>query len=187
MNDNAAILEFENREAFRIWLEKNYSSSEGIWIVFYKGVKYFTASDALEEAICFGWIDGIMKSIDTTKYKKYFSQRKDKSNWSKKNKEVFKRLKEEGLMTKYGIGAYQIGHEKNETIEKSEKDSINISIVKDVLRNDNDMLKLFENTSLSRQKQLAGFYCEAKSDGTRERRKIRIIEALKTGYKGMLY
>ena len=63
------ILEFSDRQAFRKWLEKNSSASEGIWLLFGKkgGPETLSANDALEEALCFGWIDGVMRSIDETK------------------------------------------------------------------------------------------------------------------------
>ena len=88
MNDDAATYRYESRADFRNWLEKNHGSSAGVWLVFTKGSKSFTVTDALEEAICFGWIDGLMKSIDEHTYRKYFSRRKNKNKWSEKNKEI---------------------------------------------------------------------------------------------------
>lgn len=66
------------------------------------GPKTIKAAEALEEALCFGWIDGQMKSIDDKTYKKYFSMRRDKSKWSEKNKALVKTLEERGLMTDFG-------------------------------------------------------------------------------------
>ena len=65
------ILEFSNRAAFREWLHKNGTSSEGVWLLFGKkgGPTTLTAAEALEEALCYGWIDGQMQSLDSTKYK----------------------------------------------------------------------------------------------------------------------
>jgi uncharacterized protein YdeI (YjbR/CyaY-like superfamily) len=187
MNDQSMILEFECRKDFRTWLNENHGFSEGVWIIFSKGSKSFTSNDALEEAICFGWIDSLMKSIDDHKYKKYFSQRKDKANWSGKNRSLFYKLKEQGLITKYGILAFQCEADNKLTISKDDVHSSNITTLKDVLKNDKNILKAFENTSPSRQKQIAGFYCEAKTDQTREKRKVKIIEAIKSKNKGMLY
>ena len=61
-----------------------------------------TANDALEEALCFGWIDGQIKSIDDTKYLKYFARRHEKSQWSERNKKIAQKLCERGLMTSFG-------------------------------------------------------------------------------------
>lgn len=94
------IIEFANREEFRNWLFENCLSKDGVWLLFRKSgdPKTIKASEALEEALCFGWIDGQMQSIDDKTYKKYFSMRRDKSKWSKKNKALTKSLEERGLM-----------------------------------------------------------------------------------------
>ncbi len=107
MNDTAEIVEFRNRAEYRKWLKKNHKQDSGIWIIFTKGKRDFTANDALEESICFGWIDGIMKSIDGKCYKKYFSRRKDTNKWSDKNKSIFEKLVKNGLMTGAGIEVFQ--------------------------------------------------------------------------------
>ncbi|NLN18714.1 MAG: hypothetical protein GX162_05465 [Firmicutes bacterium] len=187
MNDDAATYRYESRADFRNWLEKNHGSSAGVWLVFTKGSKSFTVTDALEEAICFGWIDGLMKSIDEHTYRKYFSRRKNKNKWSEKNKEIFRRMQERGLMTPAGVEAYQ-PQEGTDTADRPEdKNAANIATLKAVLADDADILRLFEEKPPSRQKQLAGFYCDAKREETRRKRQAKIIEALKSGYDGMLY
>jgi uncharacterized protein YdeI (YjbR/CyaY-like superfamily) len=89
MNENVEVLSFSNRKDYRDWLLKNHDLGFGIWIAFIKGDRRFTANDALEESICFGWIDGLMKRIDEKSYKKYFSKRKDVHKWSEKNTGIF--------------------------------------------------------------------------------------------------
>lgn len=98
------ILEFTSREAFREWLHEHCLSDTGVWLLFGKagGPKTITAGEALEEALCFGWIDGQMQSIDGKTYKKYFSMRREKSKWSEKNRALAMRLEERGLMTDFG-------------------------------------------------------------------------------------
>ncbi|NLE07841.1 MAG: hypothetical protein GX631_01135, partial [Dehalococcoidales bacterium] len=95
---------FTNRSEFREWLTKNARSDEGIWLIFSKkgNPATLTAGEALEEALCFGWIDGQMKSIDNTSYLKYFKQRRATSNWSEKNKKLVEKLESLGLMTDFG-------------------------------------------------------------------------------------
>lgn len=187
MNQDAAIQEFEDRKAFRAWLEKNHARSNGIWVILKKGSKEFSAKDALEEAICFGWIDGVMKSINEDVYKKYFSRRKNTENWSEKNIKIFHQLKERGLVTKAGIEGYKARNDQKTSKSKDEINEMNINQLKDALKQDRKALILFDDTPPSRQKQLAGFYCDAKTEETREKRKGKIIEALTSGYKGMLY
>ena len=88
------LLTFTNREEFRRWLQEHCLSEEGVWLLFGKagGPKTIKAGEALEEALCFGWIDGQMQSIDAGQYKKYFSMRRERSKWSEKNKSLVRSL-----------------------------------------------------------------------------------------------
>ena len=72
-----------------------------------KSVVTLSANDALEEALCFGWIDGQMQSIDSTKYHKYFAPRRKKSPWSDKNKKLTEVLRDKGIMTELGEKAIE--------------------------------------------------------------------------------
>ena len=105
MDDKELI--FETRALFREWLENAGTTSDGIWLVFAKTntLKTLSAHEALEEALCFGWIDGQMQSINEDKYRKYFARRREKSNWSDKNKELVRKLIQKGLMTPKGMEA----------------------------------------------------------------------------------
>ena len=105
------ILHFSNRDEFRKWLNEHCQSQEGVWLLFGKagGPKTVKAGEALEEALCFGWIDGQMQSIDDKTYKKYFSMRREKSKWSEKNKELVKKLEERGIMTDFGRKKIEVG------------------------------------------------------------------------------
>lgn len=98
---------FTSRGDFRAWLCQNAESSDGVWLLFgkTKEIVTLTANDALEEALCFGWIDGQMKSIDGTKYRKYFARRRAKSPWSDKNKKIIETLRDRRLMTELGEAA----------------------------------------------------------------------------------
>lgn len=92
------IMEFADREEFRKWLYENCLSKDGIWLLLGKagGPKTIKAGEALEEALCFGWIDGQMQSIDDKTYKKYFSMRREKSKWSEKTRRWPKALRSGG-------------------------------------------------------------------------------------------
>lgn len=98
------VLEFAGREEFRSWLEEHGQSSGGVWLLFGKagGPGTIRAAEALEEALCFGWIDGQMRRIDEGSYKKYFSPRRENSRWSEKNRALARSLEERGLMTDAG-------------------------------------------------------------------------------------
>lgn len=100
----AENLTFVSRESFRKWLEAHCLSEDGVWLLFGKagGPKTLKAGEALEEALCFGWIDGQMQRIDDKSYQKYFSQRRENSKWSEKNKALTEKLEQKGIMTDYG-------------------------------------------------------------------------------------
>jgi len=99
-------LYLKNRDEWRRWLEKNHKREPEIWLIYYKkhtkksSIPY---NDAVEEALCFGWIDSTVKGIDGEKYAQRFSPRKPKSNWSEPNKERIERLIKEGKMTPAGL------------------------------------------------------------------------------------
>ena len=106
-------VQFASREEFREWLTEHCLSVQGIWLVFGKkgGPKTLSSNEALEEALCFGWIDGQMKSIDNTVYIKYFAQRRKESRWSEKNKSLVDSLEKQGKMA--GIMARKSRRSKN--------------------------------------------------------------------------
>ena len=94
-----------DREDFRKWLDENHRSKKEIWLVQYKKAANKPSIDyleAVEEALCFGWIDNTQKSMDTERYATRFSPRRPKSNWTETNKERARRLIAEGRMTEAG-------------------------------------------------------------------------------------
>jgi uncharacterized protein YdeI (YjbR/CyaY-like superfamily) len=98
--------EFLSRKEWRKWLEENYSSKKEIWVVIYKkksGKKGLKYQEAVEEAVCFGWIDSKMQSIDEIRFRQRFSPRKKNSIWSKNNKELAEKMIQLGKMTKTGF------------------------------------------------------------------------------------
>ena len=96
------------RDDLRKWLEKNHKTKKEIWLIQYKkatkkpSINYV---EAVEEALCFGWIDGLEKGMDTERYALRFSPRRPKSNWTETNKERVRRLLAEGRMTEAGLAA----------------------------------------------------------------------------------
>jgi len=96
----------KDRKAWRKWLEKNHLTSQGIWLIYYKkdsGKTRVAYADAVEEALCFGWIDSTLNPIDEHSYMQLYTPRKPKSGWSKLNKERVEKLAEQGLMTPAGL------------------------------------------------------------------------------------
>jgi uncharacterized protein YdeI (YjbR/CyaY-like superfamily) len=98
------------RQDWRKWLEENHDKAKDVWFIHYKkhtGHPTVSYNDAVEEALCFGWIDAQMKSIDAEKFANRFAPRKAKSRWSQTNKNKAERLIEEGRMTPAGLAAIE--------------------------------------------------------------------------------
>ncbi len=103
-------LYFKDRKEWRRWLEKNHSSSDGLWLIYYKkasGKPRVEYDAAVEEALCFGWIDSKLKRVNDEYYIQYFTPRRKGSLWSKYNMERVKKLIGEGLMKPQGLAEYQ--------------------------------------------------------------------------------
>lgn len=101
----------KSRQEWREWLEDNHLEKQSIWLIYYKkktNIPTVTYSDAVDEALCFGWIDSKAKSIDKQKSIQFFSKRKVKSVWSKVNKDKVARLTETGLMAQAGLNSVEI-------------------------------------------------------------------------------
>lgn len=97
-----------NRDDFRKWLIPNHKVKKEIWLIQYKkATKKLSINyvEAVEEALCFGWIDGFEKSIDSERYAMRFSPRRPKSNWTERNKERARKMISEGRMTEAGLAA----------------------------------------------------------------------------------
>jgi len=105
-------LEFESSSQWRKWLSENYKTFDSIWLVIYKkSNRGFSYNQALEGALCFGWIDSKPRKRDDDSYLILFSKRNQKSNWSRKNKEITNRFIEEGRMTEAGFELINIAKE----------------------------------------------------------------------------
>ena len=103
------ILYVEDRAKWRAWLEANCDQAKEIWLVYYKkdsGRPRVDYGEAVEEAICFGWIDSKVKKLDETRYAQLFTPRKPQSRWSASNIARAKRMIQEGKMTPAGMKVY---------------------------------------------------------------------------------
>ena len=102
--DDRAHVYPRSRAAWRAWLRKNHATSSPIWLVYDKGKqRNLSYNDAVEEALCFGWIDSLMRPLDETRYKQLFTPRRPRSGWSKINKDRVARMIDAGRMTRAGL------------------------------------------------------------------------------------
>jgi len=141
----------KSRRDWRKWLERNHSTSPGIWLVYYKkesGKRKFDYADAVEEALCFGWIDSLPKKIDDERSALKFTPRKQKSAWSKLNKQRIEKLMEQKLIRPAGLTK----------IEQAKKDgSWNILNASDFHADNNSLPQDLETAFSKNKKALANF------------------------------
>ena len=104
--DSGKVREFKDAESFYRWLSKHHDKESEIWIKIHKvdsGLKSITPKDAIDVALCWGWIDAVRKSLDNKSYLQRYTPRTKKSTWSQINVENVARLIKEGRMTKHGL------------------------------------------------------------------------------------
>ncbi len=112
--DGVDIFFPKNRAAWRTWLEQNYAEKKSVWLGYEKfdsGKRNVTYSEAVEEALCFGWIDSKPNKLDDRKTLQYFARRNPRSSWSKLNKERVARLEDQNLMHESGLNAIRAARE----------------------------------------------------------------------------
>lgn len=183
------ILLFADRKEFRNWLTANCMSSDGVWLLFGKNGSQRTvkAEETLEEALCFGWIDGQMQSIDDNTYKKYFALRRKNSKWSEKNKALVKKLEERGLMTDFG--RIKIEEAKQNGQWDAPKPAAiaeeQIACLSSILQAYEPAYTNFSAMSLSVKKTYVKAYLDAKTDAGREKRIAWMVDRLNKNLKPM--
>ena len=173
----------KDRKAWRKWLEKNHAKSPGIWVIYYKktsGKKRLEYNDAVEEALCFGWIDSTARPLDEEKYMQRFTPRKPKSGWSNLNKQRIERMIEQGLMMAAGLEKIKIA-KKNGSWESLDRiyapvDQLQIPGGLEKAFSKNKKAKInFENFPVFTRRQFLYWINSAKRDETR---KARVKHAL---------
>lgn len=183
------IMEFATREDFRQWLRDHCLSSAGVWLLFGKsgGPKTLKAAEALEEALCFGWIDGQMERIDDKSYKKYFSLRREKSKWSEKNKALVKSLEDRGLMTDFGRQKIEEARKNGQWYapKPAEITEEQITCLSALLAGHEPAHTNFQAMPLSVKKTYTRAYLDAKTDAGREKRIAWMVDRLNQNLKPM--
>lgn len=182
-------IKFSCRAEFRKWLQENCQSGTGVWLIFGKSGSPETikASEALEEALCFGWIDGQMQSIDETAYKKYFSVRRSNSKWSANNKALADRLEEAGMMTDHGrqkIEEAKINGQWNAPPQAAVTEE-QVAFLTSLLEGREPARTNFLAMPLSVKKTYTHAYFDAKTQTGREKRISWIVERLNRNLKPM--
>jgi uncharacterized protein YdeI (YjbR/CyaY-like superfamily) len=189
MSASIKPLQFATAEDFRLWLERQGPDAEGVWLLFGKkgGPRTLTAAHALEEALCCGWIDGQMKSLDELRYQKYFAPRRKGSQWSEKNKALAAKLEQAGRMSAAGRAKVEEarcgGAWDAPPPERPGADAVELLL--QALQGREPACGNYQRMSPSVRRTYAMGYLAAKSEETRARRLEKIVERLNQNLKPM--
>lgn len=168
------------RQAWRAWLQENHLKKQAVWVLFYKtaaGVPTLSWSDAVDEALCFGWIDSTKRSLDDEKFIQYFSKRKPNSIWSRINKEKVVKLRKAGLMWPAGEACITTAQQNGSwtTLDIVEDGTIPEDLVEELrIRPGAD--DFFQSLSKSARKSILQWLVMAKRPETRRKRVVEIAE-----------
>ncbi len=168
------------QKEWRKWLEKNHLSEKAVWLIFYKkgsGIQSTNYAEALEEALCFGWIDSKANKRDEVSYYQYFAKRKPKSNWSKINKEKAAKLIEKGLMTPAGFESIDLAKQNGAWTALDEVEELIIpSDLQLLLDNNKTAFENWEKFSRSVKRAILEWILNAKRPETRQKRIAETVE-----------
>lgn len=182
MTEPTEKLYVTDRDKWRIWLKKNHKARKEIWLIYYKkhsGKPRIPYDDAVEEALCFGWIDSTVKRIDDEKYAQKFTPRRNKSNWSELNIKRAREMIAQGKMARAGLAKFD---EAKKTIKKENKvkpAKKRLAIppdLKKALSTNKKARENFTNFAPSYRRLYIGWITDAKKQETREKRIRQTVE-----------
>jgi uncharacterized protein YdeI (YjbR/CyaY-like superfamily) len=173
-----------NREDWRTWLAQHHAHESEIWLILYKketGQPSIPYDDAVEEALCFGWIDSIIQKIDDEKYAQKYTPRKNNAKWSDSNKKRLKKLLNSGKMTPAGMAKIDAGvlqELENYDPDKKPKELPVPPFFEAALQEHPAAWENFKNLAPTYRRQFIGWVSEAKREETRAKRIQKSIDLL---------
>ena len=177
------LVEVRTRKAWRAWLAKHHDKESEVWLVFHKlhtGVPSIEYEDAVEEALCFGWIDSLVRRLDDDRFARKFTPRKPDSKWSDLNVRRYERVKAAGLLA-------PAGERLAPTSNRAVRPSIDISggspDLEKALRKNPRARATFESLAPSYQRRYVGWIELAKREETKQKRIEEAIRVLEKGEK----
>ena len=170
----------KDRAAWREWFEENHKGEKEVWVVYHKkhtGRKSVSYDDAVEEAICFGWIDGQVRTVDADRFMQRFSPRTGKSRWSELNITRAKKMVVTGLMTDAGRAKFEEAMQQDRTVPSltsySIPDELEVALASSPVA-----LRNYQNMAPAHRLMYAGWVSTAKRPETRLKRAEKSIELL---------
>jgi uncharacterized protein YdeI (YjbR/CyaY-like superfamily) len=189
MADSIKTLYVTTRDEWRSWLDKYHTSESEVWLLYYKKhtckprIPY---DDAVEEAICYGWIDSIIKRIDENTYCQKFTPRRKKSRWSQLNIARAKKMISEGRMTETGLMKFRETEKDPSLIIIQENRSQSLVLPQDIeaaLKQNDTAWDFFRKSSISYRRMCISWIIAAKKSETRQRRIEELVEKSSEGNK----
>ena len=170
----------KSRAEWREWLAKNHTSEQSVWLVYFRTstkINSLTWSEAVDEALCFGWIDSTKKTIDEERYMQYFCKRKPNSMWSRVNKEKVDQLIQDNLMTQAGLASIETAKQNGSWTFLDEIEALVIpEDLAAALAKHKGATDYFDGLSKSAKKILLHWIISAKRTETRQKRVSEIAE-----------
>jgi uncharacterized protein YdeI (YjbR/CyaY-like superfamily) len=177
-----------NRGEWRAWLKRNNGIAKQVWLIYYKkhtGKPSISYDDSVEQAICFGWIDGVLKRLDDERCARKFMPRRSKSRWSELNKRRAEKMMEVGWMTEAGLARIKEAKESGEWFKAplSRKELVVPAFMRDALARNKKASANFNKLANSYKRQYVGWVSSAKKEETRKRRLAEVISVLEQNKK----
>lgn len=184
-----SLLHFTHRREWRDWLQKHFSREKEIWLIHYKkhtGKSSMPYEDAVEEAICFGWIDSLVKRLDSDKFCRKFTPRTDRGKWSELNKKRAKKMIKEGKMTEAGLAKIDLAAWKRQAGKGSVSERRTFSLSAEMeteLKKNKTAWEHFSALAPSHKRNYIGWIMSAKKEETRRRRFREAVSLLEKNKK----
>lgn len=177
----------KSRQEWREWLKENHDIKQSVWLIYYKKESKQPSiiySDAVDEALCFGWIDSKAMPMDSNRYRQFFCRRKPKSVWSKINKEKVERLTLEGLMTKAGFESIEVAKQNGSWTTLDEAEALIIpDDLEAAFRDLPEAREFYLSLSRSDKRNILQWLVLAKRPETRQNRIGEIVSLAAQGQK----
>lgn len=174
------FLLFASLDKFRAWLEKNHDKEQELWVGYYKkdtGKPSITWPESVDQALCFGWIDGLRRRVNEEVYKIRFTLRRPKSHWSAVNIERVKELKKQGLMHPAGLAAFDKRDEKKSKKASYEQENVEFPAEYEAkFKANKKAWEYFQAQAPWYQRTATWWVISAKREDTRQRRLATLIE-----------
>jgi uncharacterized protein YdeI (YjbR/CyaY-like superfamily) len=177
----------KSRQEWRDWLQENHDKKQSVWLIYFKKESKqpsIVYSDAVDEALCFGWIDSKSMPIDSNRYMQFFCRRKAKSVWSRINKEKVERLTREGLMTKAGFESIEVAKQNGSWTILDEAEALMIpDDLESAFQGSPMAREYFLSLSRSDKRNILQWLVLAKRPETRQNRIGEIVSLAAQGQK----